>query len=50
MEEACVSLRMTLELFYSVSCVALLFVCYCGAWLNKIDQNKKKNMKVALTL
>ena len=42
--EACVSLRLTLELFYLVSCVAL--VCYCGALLNKIAQKEKIEHRV----
>ena len=39
MAEECVSLRLTLELFYLVSCVALVFVI---AMLNKIAQKTKK--------
>ena len=40
MAEACVSLRLILELFYLV--FVLLWCCYCGAWMNKIDPKKKQ--------
>ena len=37
--EECVSLRLTLELFYFIGIIVLL--CYFDAWLNKIAQKKK---------
>ena len=47
--EACVSLRLTLELFYFIGNLVLL--CYFDAWLNKIAQkSKKKKPKQKKTL
>ena len=44
-EARVVSLRLTLELFYLVSCVCF-GVCYCDVWLNKIAQKNKNKIKI----